>query len=215
MGLILTIVRHGNTFAPGEAPRRIGAGTDIPLVTSGREQARALAASFAAEGASFDAAFAAPLLRTRQTADLILAGLTRQPAIAAAPWLTEIDHGPDEGQLESDVAARVGHEAIAAWDAEAIAPDGWVVDADARLAAWRDLWATAQGHLLIVTSNGAGRFALLSDPALQAQAILLPSLKLRTGAYGRILREDGKLRLATWDQRPDLPIADPSVKAAQ
>ncbi len=36
----LIIIRHGNTFNPDQTPLRVGAGTDIPLVTSGREQAK-------------------------------------------------------------------------------------------------------------------------------------------------------------------------------
>ena len=44
------IVRHGNTFGPGEVLRRVGARTDIPLVPSGEEQAQALGAWFAEQG---------------------------------------------------------------------------------------------------------------------------------------------------------------------
>ena len=42
MDLIATIVRHGNTFDGNEPVRRIGARTDLPLVASGFDQARAL-----------------------------------------------------------------------------------------------------------------------------------------------------------------------------
>lgn len=202
MDLIVTIVRHGNTFEPGEPPRRIGARTDLPLVASGRDQARALGAAFAAKGAVFDQALAAPLLRTRDTMDLILACQTHPPPVQATDWLTEIDHGPDEGRLESEVLARIGHHALAAWDVDAHAPDGWVIDAQQRMQGWRGLWEGGHGQVLIVTSNGAGRFALLSDEALRREASELPSLKLRTGAYGLIVREQGKLRLIDWDRRP-------------
>ena len=82
------------------------------------------------------------------------------------------------------------------------APDGWIVDADRRIAGWRDLWKTGRGHVLIVTSNGAARFALLSDERLRGQASAHPSLKLRTGAYGSIARERGQLLLIAWDRRP-------------
>jgi len=202
MDLIVTIVRHGNTFDVGEPPRRIGARTDLPLVASGRDQARSLGMAFAAEGTVFDQAMAAPLLRTRGTMDLILASQADPPATQATDWLTEIDHGPDEGRLESEVIARIGHQALAAWDANAHAPVGWIVDAPRRMQGWRALWQDGRGQVLIVTSNGAARFALLADEALRRQASDLPSLKLRTGAYGRIGREQGKLRLMDWDRRP-------------
>lgn len=178
------IVRHGDTFAPGDAVRRIGARTDLPLAESGRDQARALAAHFA--GLHFDRVLAAPLARTRETATLIA------PATPAesADWLREIDHGPDEGQPEAAVAARISAAALAAWEAEAVPPPGWIVDADARLAAWRDFLRHAHGTVLLVTSNGAARYARL--------ALGLPPARLRTGAYGEITRE----RVASWDIRP-------------
>ena len=100
------------------------------------------------------------------------------------------------------VIDRIGEAALARWDHAAEAPEGWIVDADRRIAGWRDLFATAQGRILIVTSNGAARFALLADEGLQRQASALPTLKLRTGAYGVIERDGHGLRLAAWDQRP-------------
>lgn len=185
------IVRHGNSFEAGEPPRRIGARTDLPLTAEGRAQAARLAARFAADGVTFDRVLAGPLARTRETA-AIAAG--RDPEDAA--FLIEIDHGPDEDQPEAAVRARVGEGALAAWDERGVAPDGWIVDAPARLAAWRTLFARQEGRVLLVTSNGAARFALL------AAALRPSSLKLRTGAWGRIAVERGMPRLLDWDVRP-------------
>ncbi len=199
---VLTIVRHGDTFAPGELPRRIGARTDLPLVASGEAQARALGAGFAEEGIAVDRVLAAPLRRTRATAELMVAALPVRPAIEIAPWLTEIDHGPDEGQPENAVLARIGPDALARWNEGLVAPPGWSVDAPERVEAWRDLMATASGHLLLVTSNGAARYALRADPALATQAGALASSRLRTGAWGRIVVADGVARITAWDRRP-------------
>lgn len=201
MDLIVTIVRHGNTFDAGQQARRIGARTDLPLVTSGLDQADALGVKFAEEGLTFDRALAAPLQRTRATIDRILARQPQAPVIESADWLTEIDHGPDEGRTEEEVVARIGEAALAAWDEEARPPAGWSVDADARRQGWGTLLQTS-GNVLVVTSNGAARFALLSDPALHQQAANLPSFKLRTGAYGVIARTGDTLRLLAWDRRP-------------
>ncbi len=201
MDLIVTIVRHGNTFDAGQQIRRIGARTDLPLVASGLDQADALGAQFAEQGLTFDRALAAPLLRTRTTIDRILARQPQPPVIETADWLTEIDHGPDEGRPEEEVVARIGEAALAAWDEEARPPADWSVDSDARRQGWGSLLQTC-GNVLVVTSNGAARFALLSDPALHQQAADLPSLKLRTGAYGVIARTGDRLRLLAWDRRP-------------
>lgn len=190
------VIRHGNTFASSVQARRIGAGTDIPLVDSGQAQAQALAHWFAAQHLPTPRIYSGPLLRARQTAQPIANALGLELGAPLA-WLDEIDHGPDEGRLEADVLGRIGPAAIADWDARAIAPDGWVVDADARIAAWRDWFAQArEGTDLLVTSNGAARFALL---ALGQQA---GQLKLRTGAFGELLADGGTVRLIRWDERP-------------
>ncbi len=201
MSATLVIVRHGDTFAPGEPPRRIGARTDLPLSPSGEAQARALGAAFAGEGVRFDRVLASPLRRTRETAELIGERLALPP-VEICGWLAEIDHGPDEGQLEAQVVARVGAEALARWDGGCVAPPGWQVDAPARLAGWRGLLDAAQGRVLLVTSNGAARFVFGADASLAREAEALPSLKLRTGAWGCLVREAGGWRVAAWDVRP-------------
>lgn len=184
----VVIVRHGDTFAPGEPPRRIGARTDLPLVDSGRRQATALVAHFANQGLAFDRVLASPLRRTRETAEAIAPG-----RIEPSEWLREIDHGPDENRTEDEVVARVGRAALDDWEREGTPPPGWLVDPATRLAAWRRFLADAHGSVLVVTSNGAARFALL--------ALGLAPAKIRTGAYGML---DGEpWRVAAWDVRPD------------
>jgi broad specificity phosphatase PhoE len=202
MTLSLTIVRHGDTFAPGEMPRRIGSASDLPLVNTGEAQACALGRLFAEEGRVFDRVLTSPLRRTRRTAELILAAIS-PCRVETCSWLAEIDHGPDENQVENQVLTRLGAATLARWNDALVPPPGWTVDAPARLAAWRTLLATATGELLLVTSAGAARFALQADAALATQAESLASLKLRTGAWGRIVVADGQSRIAAWDCRPD------------
>ena len=196
------IVRHGNTFGPGEAPRRVGAATDLPLVDSGIAQAEALGRRFATDGIVFGRVLCSPLLRTRQTAERIVAPMAAPPPIEHTDWLREIDHGPDENQTEDVVIARIGEDALNAWDTRGTPPDGWTVDADRRIAAWRTfLAAPPEVDTLLVTSNGASRFALLAQPGLSQDRE--GGLKLRTGAYG-VLEPDGEgvLQITDWDRRP-------------
>lgn len=193
------IVRHGNTFEAGEAPRRVGTRTDLPLTAAGRAQAEALGLHFAAKGPVFDRVLTGPLSRARDTAKLLVARLETRPSPETAGFLDEVDHGPDENQPEDVVLARIGAEALRLWDAEAIAPPGWRVARDARLAAWKALFAEtpADASILLVTSNGAARFALL------AAGLAHGALKLRTGAWGVIeAGRDGAMRLVEWDKRP-------------
>jgi broad specificity phosphatase PhoE len=199
----LIIVRHGNTFNHGEAPRRIGARTDLPLVESGRAQAARLASWFAAQGLRFNRVLSSPLRRTRETAEILLAMQVAPPVVEPSVLLAEIDHGPDENQPEQIVLARIGTEAMDAWDCEGVAPPGWTVECNARLAGWAALLGDmCPSTTLLVTSNGAARFALMAHPNLAKQAAALPSLKLRTGAFGLIeVNADGP-QLMRWDERP-------------
>lgn len=182
----LIVIRHGNTFAPGDTIRRIGARTDLPLVASGVAQAEALADALAPYAP--DHILTGPLTRTRATAEVIARG---RPA-TIADWLAEIDHGPDEGLAESAVVARIGAETMTRWDIDAVPPPGWIVNAEALIAGWRAILALP-GTTLAITSNGVARFALRAIAAASPGGG-----KLRTGAYGVV--EDGKL--IGWDLRP-------------
>lgn len=194
----LFIVRHGDTFEMGDTPRRIGARSNLPLVRSGRTQAAALGDCFRESSISFDCAFAGPLARTRDTALAILQG-RKQPTLQIVGWLAEIDHGPDEGRSEAEVLARIGVDALAAWDRNAVAPVEWRLNKAKRLAAWRALLkAPPAGDTLLVTSNGAARFVFLASEIERPAS----GLKLRTGAYGIIERQQENWRLIAWDERP-------------
>lgn len=204
---MLVIVRHGNTFSPGEVPRRVGVRTDLPLAGSGQAQALRLGRHFAELGWRFDRISCSPLLRTRQTAKAIRAAFPDAPPCTPLELLAEVDHGPDEDRPEDQVIARIGRTALTAWDTQGVAPPDWIVGRDARLDGWRRLIAaTGQDRHLLVTSNGAARFALLCQPDLGPNpgddASSLPSLKLRTGAYGVIATEASGSRLLGWDIRP-------------
>lgn len=200
------VVRHGNTFAADEQPRRIGARTDLPLTTEGVEQARMLGRHFAAHGWRFDRVLVSPLMRARQTAHEILAEQADAPAAQEVDFLREVDHGPDENMPESAIVDRIGQQAVDAWDTDATIPSGWIVEPQKRKSAWQQLFAEgadADAITLLVTSNGAARFALLADPDLQSAAESLPSLKLPTGGFGVIKRRaDGTLALESWGVRP-------------
>ena len=192
----LVIVRHGNTFEAGETPRRVGARTDLPLTEAGVEQARALGWHFAKNRVQFDRVLSSPLLRTRHTASEIV---DKEPE--TADFLVEIDHGPDENLADDAVIARIGREALEHWEHDLIAPPGWDVGAEWRIAAWQDFGRTADGTILLVTSNGAARFALAALGLMGEDG----AQKLRTGAYGVIDIYGSKARLVGWDQRPGAP----------
>lgn len=196
----LFVIRHGNTFDKGDTVTRVGARTDLPLSVSGREQAAKLAAHFAAT--QFAAALCSTLVRTRETARAILSQRTDSPALLIAPFLTEIDYGPDENQAEDQVTARLG-PALEAWDVHGTPPPGWRVDPAAIREGWRTLLrrvAALPGNAtaLVVTSNGIARF--LPD-VVDAKPEGLDR-KLKTGAWGELIVTPTASNLLSWNQRP-------------
>jgi broad specificity phosphatase PhoE len=195
----LFVVRHGDTFAPGEQPRRVGSPTDLPLVASGIGQAQALGAWFAAQELRFAQVLSGSLTRTQQTCRLIASAIGDAPPRESREWLDEIEHGPDENQPEDVVLARIGRERLDAWDTEALPPPDWIVDAPGRIGGWRRFLDTPPpGDTLLVTSNGAARFAFLAEPGL----VRPKPMKLRTGALGLLDNGSGAWRLGIWDWRP-------------
>jgi probable phosphoglycerate mutase len=188
------IVRHGNTFDPGDTVLRAGARTDLPLSQSGQAQAAALNRAFKAQ--TFDRVFASPLKRTQETARAIF----QAARIETADFLTEIDYGPDEGRPESEVVARLGQAALDRWNTAAIPPADWQVDPNQIRQDWVEFFARCDrtANTLVVTSNGVARF-ILDVVAGVGQDV---PRKLRTGSYGVIALDPTGPRLNAWNVRP-------------
>ena len=200
---VLIIARHGNTFAAGEAPRRVGRRTDIPLTTAGEAQARALGANLHRRGLVPDAAWCGTLARTRRTARLALDTLGAGCPLETLTLFDEIDYGPDEGQPEAAVLSRLGAEALERWEKAAEPPPGWRVDPEALVAGWHDFAAALMPGTttFVATSNGIARFA----PALAEELENFgtrQSLKLATGAYGILRHGPAGWTVAEWNTRP-------------
>lgn len=199
------VVRHGNTFDKGDTITRVGARTDLPLSASGTMQAEALAMHFetlAPHG--FHAAYCSPLLRTRQTAEAILSVQTTGAKLETLEFLREIDYGPDENRPEEEVVARIGEEALLAWDEHAVPPPGWEVEPGQLNTEWRNLLTDlstedADTPVLIVTSNGIARFLLDAVTAFETEP---GSIKLKTGAYGTVHVSGETVTLLNWNVRP-------------
>jgi 2,3-bisphosphoglycerate-dependent phosphoglycerate mutase len=188
----LLIARHGNTFTEGEMVTRLGK-TDKELVASGEAQAHRIGAWLCENALLPDVAFTSTLQRTIRTAEIIRDNSPLPFPIHALSQFDEIDYGEDENRPETEVIARLGLEALRLWDEEAIAPDGWHVDASAIIAAWhifaKRIMKEYQGKkVLVVTSNGIARFApyLTGDYATFRDK---HTLKMRTGGLSLITHE--------------------------
>jgi broad specificity phosphatase PhoE len=98
----LTFLRHGEST--GNAEARFQGQADFPLSEKGCNQAEALAERWLSDGTSFDLAIASPLLRARQTAEIICTSL-KVPLEFDPDWM-EIDNGLLAGLNETEAAER-------------------------------------------------------------------------------------------------------------
>ncbi len=201
----LIIARHGNTFEKGEIPRRVGAKTDLPLVESGRAQAKAIGAWLKRASLYPTAVYCSELQRTRETATLALKEAGYKEPVFPLKIFNEIDYGPDENKTEEDVIARVGKQAIKDWDERAIVPKGWNFNADQCIQDWTNFAGhivdDKQDCVMVVTSNGIARFA----PHLTGDFdgfIAQHPLKISTGAVCVLSHDNGQWHVMGWNIKP-------------
>jgi 2,3-bisphosphoglycerate-dependent phosphoglycerate mutase len=98
----LTFLRHGESV--GNAENRFQGHADFPLTEKGRAQAQDLAERWLADDVTFDRCISSPLLRTRQTAEIVTQALN-VPLEFDADWM-EINNGLMAG-LNDEEAEKV------------------------------------------------------------------------------------------------------------
>ena len=206
MTVRLVIARHGNTFAAGETPRRIGAKTDLPLSESGRAQAQKLGTWLAARNLQPDVVYTSRLKRTVETAQGALDAMGIKRLIHRSDLFDEIDYGPDENRLEPDVVARLGAQAYNAWEQNNVMPRDWSPQPETIRHNWRNFARHCETQhdektVLVVTSNGIARFAPLI--ANNADDVLGQSgRKMATGALGLFEGSGGLWMISDWNVKP-------------
>lgn len=203
----LIIARHGNTFEPGETPRRAGARTDLPLVDKGRSQAKAIGRWLKVNGLYPEAVYSSQLQRTIDTAKIALEEAGYKEPVYPLEIFNEVDYGPDEDLPEDAVIARLGEQVLKDWDEKAIVPDGWNFDPDKTISDWQNfaghIVEDEQSCILVVTSNGIARFA----PHITGDFtgfIQKHSPKISTGAICVFTYENGQWSCREWNLKPAL-----------
>ncbi|MBR4927053.1 MAG: histidine phosphatase family protein [Alphaproteobacteria bacterium] len=202
----LIIARHGNTFEKGQTPTRVGGRTDLSLVET--ERGTNVGLYLKQEKLIPAVVYAAPLKRTTQTAELAVKALGIDLPVVAETSFTEIDYGPDENKTEDEVIARIGQEAIDAWNKDATVPNGWIVKPKEIIQNWVDfgndmMTKYTDENILIVSSNGIIRFApyLTGDfDGFCAEH----DIKVGTGCVCVFERESGEdnWRCVVWNVKP-------------
>ena len=95
----VTFLRHGESV--GNQENRFQGLADFPLTDKGRAQARSLAECWKSEGVTFDLCLASPLLRAKETAEIVTAALN-VPLEPDLFWV-EMDNGRLAGLRDDEV----------------------------------------------------------------------------------------------------------------
>ncbi len=201
----LIIARHGNTFTSDQTPTRVGARTDLPLVTNGRVQAEKIGAWLKDQKITPQITYSSQLKRTIETAEIALKKALLAQPVFPLKIFNEIDYGVDENQTEDKVIARIGAQALKDWDEKAILPDGWKFDPQACINNWKSFAAhiveDEQESVMVVTSNGIARFAPHLAGNFEAFAAD-NKIKLSTGALGILEFNNNQWEIKDWNIRP-------------
>ncbi|MEM1453216.1 MAG: histidine phosphatase family protein [Planctomycetota bacterium] len=218
----LLLVRHGNTFGPGDRVVWVGRGQDLPLVDKGREQARALAGALAEAGWSPTAALSGGLKRQTEHLDIATGGAPPPERHAA---LDEVDYGDWGGLTTDEIEARFGADEVRAWNERSLWPEraGWPESRNEVVARVRALAAEiASGRhgerVLACSSNGLLRWFLDLVPGALDAALAGGTFKVGTGRVGRLTVEPGatpRWSVASWNLPPDAPFGSDSSDATR
>ena len=95
----VTFLRHGESV--GNQENRFQGQADFPLTDKGRAQARALATQWQAEKITFDQCLASPLLRARETAEIVSSALN-VPLVIDPLWM-EMNNGRLAGLRDDEI----------------------------------------------------------------------------------------------------------------
>jgi probable phosphoglycerate mutase len=205
----VVLVRHGNTFSPGEAAVWVGARTDLALVEKGRRQAEEVANQLGRAGMTINRIFAGPLRRTAETAAIIarIAGIAPE-SVVTDRRLTEIDYGDWEGLTSDNIRQRFGHSEIDGWEHNNEWPQAanWPAtkqEVVARVLAFFEAMrpqSPKHGNAIemVVSSNGIFR--------LFAETLGLPTTrsKMATGNISLLTRSaDNRWQVERWNAAPE------------
>lgn len=102
---IITLLRHGESV--GNAESRWQGQSDFALTDRGRAQARALAERWQSEGVKFDLIVTSPLVRAKETAEIIAAALNL--GVESDPLWQERDNGEFAGLTDDEVRNNFTH----------------------------------------------------------------------------------------------------------
>lgn len=200
----ILLVRHGNTFGPGDKVVWVGAREDLPLVEKGEAQAGALGEALRAAGLTPSRIICGPLKRTRRAAEIVaeLTGFSGEASIDMR--LREIDYGSWGGKSCDEIIAEYGEAAHRTWNDQHKRPPGadWSPsEAELQANALASMTDAAEQDLsLVITSNGILRYMYGATAGVSAD------VKVKTGNVCAVQFTGGEGRRLFWNQKPDADL---------
>jgi probable phosphoglycerate mutase len=206
----LYLIRHGNTFAPGDPIVWVGKKNNLPLVDKGVEQAENLAKELQAKGIQPSVIYCSSLLRTKQFAEILIDKMKLDLKPQIDDRLTEIDYGDWNGLTSDQVVHKFGQEVIDEWTNRSRWPRGcnWGGTEPKTVAEIfsfiNDITTIYGGKrcILAITSNGRLRYFLKLIPRAFEQHINNRAFKVNTGHVCRIDYHDAIFSLKFWNAAP-------------
>lgn len=203
----LFLLRHGNTFEPGETPRWVGAGQDLPLTVRGVEQAHAAAGYFMALREPPKIIFCGTLKRLVQTANIV--SRTIGAPVEQDKRLNEVDFGAWGGLTDAEIEARGEGRLLdewrdgGRWPTEIFPYSQETVKKEVRdFAVWLMLNKPAPGPYLVVSSNGKMRYFLSLIANAFEERLAGNSLKVGTGHISKLSLSHEGGEVGFWDLSP-------------
>ncbi|WP_337006253.1 MULTISPECIES: histidine phosphatase family protein [unclassified Microbacterium] len=185
----LTLVRHGQT--DWNLARRIQGSTDIPLNETGREDARWAAEKLAA--GTHHAIYTSPLLRARETAEIIAHRLGLE-VVGVVPDVREREFGDGEGMLVEDYIRAYGNWHAEVPGAESLQEVGErAIEALHRIAREARRRSSPQAESVIVVAHGGVIRAVIDH--VSGGTLPREGEVLQNGSVHRFVAAPGYLRL--------------------
>ena len=206
----IILARHGNTFGPNDPVTWVGCNNDLPLVESGKEQARTLARALKQSGVELSAIYCGPLLRTLNYAKIVSEILPYHGEINVDLRLQELDYGVWSGLATQQICEKFGAKELEEWEKNC----RWPINAG-----WKgsehlvrneissfseDLFERykKQDNILVISSNGRLRYFLNLIPGEFENHVKNGKTKVKTGNVCKFTYSNNKWNLNYWNVPP-------------
>lgn len=206
----LLLVRHGNTFGPGDKIIRVGSQNDLPLVEKGEAQARDVARFIKDNQIQAKVIFCSSLQRTKSFAQIIIDQLNLKFSPVIDDCLSELDYGDWSGLTNEEIIEQFGEEEFNAWEEKSQMPEkaNWGSSETETIqninTFIEKLENDFQGDetIIVVSSNGLLRYFLKLIPGEFEKRITNNTFKMKTSHISKLIYDNNQWHTEFWNNSP-------------